>query len=277
MGSILVNGINRLLNLKQDERDPQDHLRLIQSPGDVAALPSFATTEAMLIPAYDQGNAGTCAGQSERRLIESLLRKRGTPREVSALFPYWNARPDPYTDSGVGIRDIVKAGAKSGLCREETWPYDVTNVCVKPPDIAFVEANLSQVLKYTRSQTINEVRAVLSRGNPVIFGTAVYPSFESCANGLVPMPTEAEVNNGPLGYHALTWGEYSIFDPEHPNVNTLSGVNSWGPSWGRKGRFTMTADYVAAYCTDWWDSTEMESGEEVPCEEDWLHRFWHWL
>lgn len=277
MGTIVVDGIRRELNLKQDARDPKDFLRAIMSPADVAALPAFATTEAMKIPAYDQGNAGTCTGQMGRRLVESFLRKRGTPREVSALFPYWNGRPDPYEDSGTSIRDLVKALAVKGACRESTWPYDDQKACVKPPDTAFVEGALLQALQYTRSQTLNQIRATLARGNAVGFGMPVYPSFRDCVGGLVPMPTEAELNNGPLGYHAMVLGEYAIFDSERPNVNTFSGMNSWNKRWGRLGGFTMTADYVNAYCSDNWDVTEMESGDEVKCDDSWFSRLWRWF
>ena len=274
MGVIYANGVHRILNLKQNVRDPRDHLRLL-SPAQVEALPPAASVMDTMPPAYDQGNGGTCTGQGERRAAEFLEIKTGAPRQVSALFPYWNARDDQSEDSGSSVRDIMKAGANAGLCSELLWPYNTANICVRPPDEAFVEGKRYLALKYTASQSLDEVRAVIAHGYPVVFGTAVYPSFMDAPGGVIPHPTADEIANGPLGFHCMVLGAYDTV------AGTFSGYNSWGEGWGEMGRFTLHEPYLAQFGSDYMDLTEMETGKEVPpCPDDpgsWWSWLWRWL
>ena len=274
MASILVNGIHRVLNLKQNTRDPRDFLRLL-SPAQIEAIPPAASVMDVMPPAYDQGNGGTCAGQGMRRAAEFLEIKTGAPRQVSALFPYWNARDDQTQDTGCSVRDIMAAGAKQGLCSESLWPYNTANICVRPPDAAFVEGKGYLALKYTASQSLDEVRSVIAHGYPVVFGTAVYPSFESAPGGVIPAPTADEVANGPLGFHCMVLGAYDTV------AGTFSGYNSWGEGWGDKGRFTIIEPYLAQFGSDYEDLTEMENGQEAPpCpdgSDSWYSWLWRWL
>jgi C1A family cysteine protease len=82
------------------------------------------------------------------------------------------------------------------------------------------------------------MKGCLAAGFPFVYGFTVYESFESAAvakTGKVPMPKPGEKV---LGGHAVLAVGY---DDKQDRFLTR---NSWGPSWGQKGYFTMPYAYL---------------------------------
>ena len=217
-------------------------------------------------PVYNQGKLGSCTAQAVAAAFEFDLKKQQLPDwRPSRLFIYYceRAREGTITrDSGAAIRDGVRAVNRVGVPHEEVWPYDIAKFAEKPPLRAFLLAKKDRCVKYHRvAQTVEQLRAALAAGYPVVFGFKVYESFEGpevARNGLMPMPKPGE---RVLGGHAVMAVGYS--DDER----VVLVRNSWGPAWGDGGYFRMPYEFWAdpSKCSDFWvlDTVEAADNREA--------------
>ena len=147
-------------------------------------------------PVYDQGQLGSSTGNGIAGVIEFDQRKQGrkafTP---SRLFIYYNERVMEGAvsqDSGAQMRDGIKSVAMLGVPAETDWPDDIAKFSVKPPSIAYIDAQQDVVTVYSRiTQSLSQMQGCLAEGFPFVFGFTVYDSFESEAvaqSGEVSMP-----------------------------------------------------------------------------------------
>ena len=203
---------------------------------------------------YDQGHLGSCtanaiAGAYEFNMIKENETKIFVP---SRLFIYYNERKmegSVDTDSGAEIRDGIKSVNRQGIVPEQDWPYDISQFTVEPPQKLYKEAQNHKAVKYERvHQDINHIKQVVHDGEPVVFGFAVYESFQSeetATTGKMVMPKKDEEL---LGGHAVMVVGYD--DKEEVMIVR----NSWGTEWGDKGYFYMPYDYIKNpdLCSDFW-------------------------
>ena len=207
-----------------------------------AKLPPLVDLRAHCSAVEDQGNLGSCTGNALAGAVEFLEKKDGVRlTDVSRLFIYYNERVIEHSvndDSGAMIRDGIKTLVKLGVCSEKKWPYVISKFTSKPSPGCYKDARDHQVTAYARLQTVDEMRACLAEGFPFIFGFTVYESFESTrvANtGVAPLPTPKEKV---LGGHAVLAVGYD------DAKKRFLVRNSWGPTWGMKGYFTMPYAYL---------------------------------
>lgn len=213
---------------------------------------AFAAPEAELPPAIDlrskmpavrnQGALGSCVGHGVRAAMLFVNLKKGEKVDLSPLFIYWNGRAIEGTtnrDSGLMIRDGIKAVAKFGACQEADWPYIIAKFRNKPLDKAYDGGKVDAALSYYRvdNRNVNELRLALASGFPIVFGATVYNAIYNVSkkNNVLPMP---HANDRPIGGHCMALCGYSI---EH---NQFLAQNSWGTSWGDGGFFLIPADYL---------------------------------
>jgi C1A family cysteine protease len=209
----------------------------------LAALPTAVDLRPHCPPVYDQGQLGSCTGNSIAGAIEFEQMKQGLNAFVpSRLFIYYNERVLENTvnsDSGAQIRDGIKVVAKFGAPPETDWPYDASQFAVKPPDSAFTDAARNKVMSYQRvSRVLNQMKGCMASGYPFVFGFTVYDSFESAAvahSGNVAMPQPGEAVAG--GHAVVAVG----YDDAH---QWFLVRNSWGPDWGLQGYFTLPYQYL---------------------------------
>ena len=137
-------------------------------------------------------------------------------------------------------RDAMKCCSRTGVCAETTWPYDITQLPVQPPQVAYSEASQHQILLYHAvPQDMYTYKACLAAGDVFTTGISVYSSFESdvvAQTGIVPMPDLGK--DGFLGGHGVLIIDYN--DEEQMWL----GMNSWGESWGLKGYFKLPYAYL---------------------------------
>jgi C1A family cysteine protease len=192
---------------------------------------------------YDQGQLGSCTANAIAGALEFDQIKEGAKQWTpSRLFIYYNERVLEHTvnsDSGARIRDGIKTVGSIGAPPETVWPYDIAVFETKPSKPAFAEAPLGKALTYQRvPQILNQMKACLAAGYPVVFGFTVYESFESqqvAQTGVVPMPNSQEKV---LGGHAVLAVGYD------DATQCFLVRNSWGQQWGQQGYFTIPYAYL---------------------------------
>lgn len=243
----------RIYGWKPELPDQRDHKFDARKAVNIAGLPKTVDPRKKLIGVFDQGNLGSCVGQGGSFIGHDLFKKNGKTYLPSRLELYYLARAmenNVRNDDGCYIRDAVKAMAKQGVCHEKTWPYVITKFATKPSKAAYAEGLKNRVIAYERvdNSDINNIRAALAGGFPVVFGFTVYESFESdavAATGTMPVPRKTE---SALGGHAVVAVGYI-----HSRRRVICR-NSWGQGWGKNGYFTMPYAVITDtnMCDDFW-------------------------
>jgi C1A family cysteine protease len=236
-----------------DLPDARDHL--FSAPQAVLDdLPAKVDLRPGCPPVYDQGQLGSCTANAINAAFQYMQRAQKQKDFMpSRLFVYYNERVmlgTVDTDSGAMIRDGVKSVAKAGVCREEIWPYDITQFTVKPSRACYTEALRNQVLVYRRvlNSNLHQLQGALASGTPVIFGFSVYESFQGqdvARTGIVPLPPRGETL---LGGHAVLAVGYD------DATQRFLVRNSWGEGWGDKGYCYMPYGYLTdpGLAQDFW-------------------------
>jgi|ERR1043165_3652106 C1A family cysteine protease len=195
-----------------------------------------------LSPVEDQGELGSCTANAIIGAMEYILNKQKEEFvDLSRLFVYYNERLIEGSideDAGAYIRDGIKSLYRKGVCKESSWPYDISKFAELPPDTCYTEAKEHKIVLYQRIKGIRQMKACLATEYPFIFGFTVYDSFMSDAvaqSGVVPMPTKEETVQG--GHAVLCVG----YDD---SKKRFICKNSWGTGWGESGYFTMPYKYL---------------------------------
>lgn len=238
-----------------DLPDPND-FKLTFGSSVVAASPPSVDMRPQDTPIYNQGQAGSCTGQSTGACMAFVRKKNGLAQFVpSRLFLYYNGRAQEGTtqsDSGASIRDVVQGAVKLGAPPETFWPYSdqLQQVTAKPSADAYTNALQDLITIYqSLVQDLNQLKACLASGFPFVFGFTVYQSFESpqvAQTGIMPMPSG--FMDRPVGGHAVMAVGYD------DSKQSFIVRNSWGTSWGLQGYFLMPYAYMlsAKLAQDFW-------------------------
>lgn len=235
-----------------DRRDPRDwtveHPQvspLLRSPGFKAMQqerPTRVELSAYRPPIRDQQDLGSCTAWACNRVIEHhLLRRTGKFVPMSALFTYWNTRDDagtlPQGDSGASIRDTIRSLAEYGVCQEKAWPYNPKRFQVQPPLKAYIRAMNFQATNYIRLTSLEQIKAFLRAGFPVVFGFFCFSSINQVGpDGWIPYPRPGESMEGG---HAVVADGYDDRKTPPSGIRDEPGAliiaNSWGTDWGDHG------------------------------------------
>ncbi len=238
-----MNTLNQPRNYgwKPDLPDHRDHMFAIRYLS--VQLPSKVDLHSVCPPVYDQGQLGSCTANALAGALDFERKRQKLPfLTPSRLFIYYNERVIENTvdtDSGATLRDGMKAVSAQGACTETLWPYRIDKYRNKPAASCYKAGLQHRALQYSRlTRDLTSMKTCLAAGFPFVFGFTVYESFESdvvAQTGKVPMP---RANEAVMGGHAVLAVGYS-----EPSQRFLLR-NSWGPSWGLNGYFTMPYAYL---------------------------------
>lgn len=187
----------------------------------------------------NQGSLGSCVSNAVAAALAYIQAKDGgSPLLLSRLFIYWNARWDKDHDTGLMIRSAIKTVAKLGDCKEEVWPYHVSEFRTKPSDDAYAEAEKRKGLVYARILSLNDMLHCLATGYPFVFGMSLYDEFPGLkGEAILPMPN-ADKDPNWIGGHAVCAVGYD------QKRKLFKCRNSWGSGWGDKGHFWVPFEYL---------------------------------
>lgn len=235
--------------------DPRDHTWLLSLEERLVPLPAEFSLRGSMPAVYNQGHLGSCTANAISACVQFQQMKQGETEGESTpsrLFIYWNERSMEGTvnsDSGAQIRDGMKVIASIGAPPESDWPYDVNKFQERPPDPVFQDAK-KYLAKYGRvTQSAHSFQASVFFHRPVVFGFAVFESFETIgSDGIMPFPNIQ--SERVLGGHAVVITGYKPIDG-HLYFEVR---NSWGPNWGDSGYFYMPARYAVTpeFANDFW-------------------------
>lgn len=228
-------------------RGKDDHLSNKITPfiPIIETLPKIVDLRPFMTTVEDQSQLGSCTANALVGAYEYLI-KRGSQKEkdFSRLFVYYNGRDKIHCaqeDNGACISDCAETMMENGVCLEQTWQYDISNVNEKPHQEAYNEASKYKVIIAEHFDTdLNLMKKCLAQGYPFIFGLKLYKNFQLAkAKGVVPLPGHDEVLSEDHGRHAMLCVGYS--DDEKCFIVR----NSWGEDWGDKGYCYIPYEYLA--------------------------------
>lgn len=226
------------------------------APHRMLALPPKIDLESQCPAVYDQAKLGSCTAQAAAALAQFIMKKHGLPDWFpSRLALYWWNRLQEGTvneDSGASLHSAANSLVRFGVPHESLWQYDVENFKTKPVKPVWSDGywhSIRQALAV--EQDLNSIKNCLAEGYPIIFGFAVFESFETEADygvaktGIMQLPTVVEKV---LGGHAVMIVGYD------DTIRMVKVRNSWGPNWGQKGYFWMPYSYLLNpyLCDDFW-------------------------
>lgn len=160
---------------------------------------------------FDQGSTSSCVGQSVMGLVNTTPFRTGLVKNLlqyDPIFLYRTAQKqfDPWPGEepsyyGTSTLAGFKAAQAAGLIREYRWCFGLADVV-----------------------------DTLATFGPVVIGVNWYSSFDRTGyDGRLRITQGAT----PRGGHAVELVSVNFTE------KTVRGVNSWGTSWGSKGRFEL--------------------------------------
>lgn len=219
-----------------------------------SALPTKVDLRGQCPPVYNQGPIGSCSGFAiAKGLGEFILKKQNRHTELSALYLYYQERKLEGTvneDAGAHIGDGMKVLDNLGCAPESAHPYLPTSkwndkdaiqqyVVAKPGNDDVAAGKSFRVQGVQAINSLHAIRASLAKGMPVVFGIAVFESFETesvAKTGQVPMPNQAKEKM--VGGHAVMCVGYDNAK------KVLIMRNSWGKEWGDNGYFYLPYGFI---------------------------------
>ncbi|MBR4326426.1 MAG: TerB family tellurite resistance protein [Bacteroidales bacterium] len=232
-------------------------------------LPKKVDMRAKMTKVENQKSVCSCTANATAGAYEYLIKKnQGINYNASRLFLYYNARKadlekgEKMSDNGSCISTTIEQMQKKGCCSERTWPYSEKESVVnkKPSTDAYDEAKQFKVKDAECiGDDLESWKATLAEGYPIIFGVALYDSFDRGRNGRIPDPSPDEVRRAEHGGHAMLCVGYSDVD------KVFIVRNSWGETWGDHGYCYMSYNNVMTHQHAHWI---IKTADEVEDNED---------
>jgi C1A family cysteine protease len=227
----------------------------VSNPGDEHIITEHTSIS-------NQLSLSSCVANCVGDLLEIVIGLEDPTKvvQLSRLHLYWSARSytrDTGVDEGTTIANAVDSLRTLGVCRESTWPYDVSKVFAQPPLRAYQESLDNKILEYYRvyggqTSRADGVEAAVRANHPVTIATAVDNSFLAYRGGgdAIKPPSSW------VGYHAMI----VVGVRQGKSGREFLLRNSWGDGWGDDGRVWVDESYISFEQTsDTWVVTRVPS------------------
>ena len=200
----------------------------------------------------NQGSTSSCVANAWEQAIRIERKRLGFSKTElgSRLFGYHNSRSehgDEKTDSGTYLRTYAASLKKYGNCFESDYPFIRRKVNRNPPPSAYRKSYGYRGMKgyykiFTLGATRTDaIRAALTAGKPVVFGTDVDKNFlKKKGPSVINIPRGEAV-----GGHAMCIVGYKFDQARNEYIYKV--VNSWGTGWRDGGYVYFTKDYIQWY------------------------------
>ena len=178
----------------------------------------------------NQGSEGACTGFALAAAIDYIKRSSGKPKyKASARMLYEMAKHhDEWPKEnyeGSSLRGAIHGWKNSGVCTEESWPYNLTpskkeKLTVKRSK----EARDNTIGAYYRIRPVlADFHSAIAEIGVIVVSSKVHSNWDSPVEGII----EYENGLGKTGGHAFAIVGY--------NDRGFWVQNSWGTGWGRNG------------------------------------------
>jgi len=242
----------RKLNLIRDPLDPRDHddrMMFARAP-HIPAHSSYNDVS-LVGSVVDQGETGSCVGQTFKALCRFLFRSRvpGIGTEFSARWIWLiakdidrKAQSVVFENAGTYARNALKVLNKFGACPEYLWPFNELLPSADLESAIIGAAAQYRIGEYWRLKNLKAQRMHLATVGPFPLGVPVYENWEEIgSDGIVPLPSGALLG----GHEVLATGHD---DP----TELIEAKNSWGLKSGKRGYIYLPYEYVEEHAWDAW-------------------------
>ncbi len=224
-------------------------------------------------PILDQGLIGSCVAHScASALMVGEKIERNTHNDFSRGYIYANRAPSDYPFEGMFLRQALKQLNKCGDVLYEDFPYndiyEKVKILKEEREEELAEKALPFAIKnYFRCYSEEDIKyTIMTRGSVMI----TIPVFSDFSRNLKKTKT-----NELEGYHALLLIGWT-------KDNRWIVQNSWGESWGYKGKLFMDFDYPV---DEYWgltvnisnDSEDYIKSSPGSNFKAWLKQLWHYI
>lgn len=232
----------RRFGTRPDRPDKRD--RYYEAPPSLRRrLPRATDLRPHCPPVYDQKHLNSCSANAIAAALwmDERSRMRTSP-SPSRLFIYYNERAAEgiiSINGTVQLRDGYRSVARTGVCSERLWPYDVERYRRRPSAACYAEAAGRRAIWFGRiRQALDDLKACLAEGYGFTGAFAVYQSFlsrEVTRTGVVPIPGAHDRH---IGGHAMLVVGYD------DRARHFVIRNSFGAAWGDRGYGYLPYEYV---------------------------------
>lgn len=249
-----------LFNLEPLDSIPQD----IDINDNTTGLPGAVDLTDKFPPVGDQGQYGTCvtwaAGYSLKTALNgieeglspselSLASNQTSPKDLFWAIPSQNKGADC---NGTYFEAALDKMIERGAATQDIVPYTSLGDCSSQPLAAWDNDAADNKLDNYRkiadesdaaSMTVENFKAYLAEGRPVVFGAKLGDRFMQWNSDDV-ISYDTYYNPGMQhAYHAIILAGYD------DNRNAFRVINSWGTGWGDRGMIWVNYNFfVNSFC-----------------------------
>ena len=223
----------------------------------VKAAPAKASLLDRIPGVFDQGQTGSCTGWATCGAIATRMNAQGAPIGMpSAPLLYKLSRAIDRTpntdgslpalqDEGAMPNQVMRAVQEWGLRSLDASPFEPESINDEPSFLELEGASDCRLAGMYRigasgSSRIAQIRSSIVAGYPVCFAIDVDDAFEEY-DGSALLSRFGGPNYG--GHYLYCVG----YDTTSTGETIITGVNSWGTSWGQSGLFEGDEAFVAGW------------------------------